>query len=133
MNVLLWILQMVLALFTLAGGAYKVVSIDEWASARWYSAIPRGGWGAVGVFEVVCALLLVVPGAVKRLPFLTPLAAAALAIEGLAVSGLYARYSLALTAANPLVWSLVLALLAAFVAYGRYTLRSSAARPAVAH
>jgi hypothetical protein len=35
---------------------------------------------------------------------LDPLAAAALALESLALAALYARYSLALTAANPLVW-----------------------------
>jgi hypothetical protein len=57
---------------------------------------------------------------------LTPLAAAALALESLALAVLYARYSLALTAANPLVWVAVGALIAAFVAYGRYTLRPAA-------
>ncbi|MET0410494.1 MAG: hypothetical protein ABW217_04335 [Polyangiaceae bacterium] len=33
-----------------------------------------------------------------------------------------AQYSLALTASNPLTWAVVTALLAAFVAYGRYEL-----------
>jgi hypothetical protein len=40
-----------------------------------------------------------------------------------ALAVLYAWYSLALTAANPLVWVVVGALIAAFVAYGRNTLR----------
>jgi len=89
----------------------------------WYHALPRGGWTALGVFEMLCAVLLVVPAAAKWMPVLTPLAAGALALESLALTGLYARYSLQLTAANPLVWSVVMALLAAFVAYGRYALR----------
>lgn len=41
-------------------------------------------------------------------------------------AGLYARYSLKLTATNPLVWSVLMMLLAAFVAYGRYALTSAA-------
>jgi hypothetical protein len=75
------------------------------------------------VFEMLCAVLLVVPAAVKWMPILTPLAAAALALESVALAVLYAWYSLALTAANPLVWVVVGALIAAFVAYGRNTLR----------
>jgi hypothetical protein len=35
----------------------------------------------------------------------------------------YARYSLKLAATNPLVWAVVMGLLAAFVAYDRYALR----------
>jgi hypothetical protein len=78
------------------------------------------------MFEMLCAGLLVVPAAVKWMPVLTPLAAAALALESLALAGLYARYSLKLTATNPLVWSVVMGSLAAFVAYGRYALRPPA-------
>src|SRR5207245_1388511 len=51
-----------------------------------------------------------------------PLAAGALALETLALAGLYARYSLKLAATNPMVWAVVMGLLAAFVAYGRYAL-----------
>jgi len=122
MNVLLWVLQVALALLCLAGGAYKVFMFDQVANEMWYSALPRGGWGALGVFEMVCGVLLIVPAAAKWMPVLTPLAAAAVALETLALAGLYARYSLKLTAGNPLVWAVVMALLAAFVAYGRYTL-----------
>jgi hypothetical protein len=121
MNVLLWVFQAVLAVLYLSGGAYKVFSFDELATQL--DALPRGGWSAVGVFEMVGAVLLIVPAAVKWMTILTPLAAAALALETLALAGLYAQYSLALTASNPLVWSVVMGLLAAFVAYGRYALR----------
>jgi hypothetical protein len=120
MNVLLWVLQVALALLYLAGGAYKTFMFDELASQM--SALSRGGWRALGVFEMLGAVLLVVPAAAKWMPVLTPLAAAALALETLAISGLYARYSLKLAATNPLVWAVVMGLLAAFVAYGRYAL-----------
>jgi hypothetical protein len=123
MNILLWVLQVALAVLCLAGGAYKVFKFDELANTAFYGALSRGGWSALGMFEMLCAVLLVVPAAVKWMPVLTPLAAAALAMETMALAGLYARYSLKLTASNPLVWSVVMGLLAAFVAYGRYALR----------
>lgn len=123
MNVLLWVLQVALALLSLAGGAYKVLMFEELAKMPATSALSRGGWGALGVFEVLCAVLLVVPAAAKWMPVLTPLAAAALALESLALAGLYARYSLKLTATNPLVWVVVMGLMAVFVSYGRYALR----------
>ena len=126
MNVLLWILQAALALLALAGGAYKVFMFDQVANEMWYGALPRSGWSALGVFEMLCGILLIVPAAANWMPALTPLAAAALALETLALAGLYARYSLTLTPANPLVWAVVMALLAAFVAYGRYALKPAA-------
>src|SRR6266478_1290971 len=118
MNVLLWILQVALALLYLAGGSYKVFKFDELANHL--RALSRGGWRALGVLKMVCAVLLVVPAAAKWMPVLTPLVAAALALETLALAGLYARYSLKLAATNPMVWAVVMGLLSAFVAYGRY-------------
>src|SRR6266478_2137560 len=123
MNVLLWVLQAALALLYLAGGAYKVFSFAELAKVPSTAALSRGGWGALGVLEMLGAVLLVVPAAARWMPVLTPLAAAVLALETLALAGLYARYSLKVAATNPLVWAVVMGLLAAFVAYGRYVLR----------
>ena len=120
MNILLWVLQLALALLCLSGGAYKAFKFDE--LAKQMSALSRGGWRALGVFEMVCGILLIVPAAAKWMPVLTTLAAAALALEALALSGVYARYSRRLTAANPLVWSAAMGLMAIFVAYGRYAL-----------
>jgi len=101
-----------------------VVKFDEIANQM--APLSRSGSGAVGVIEMVGAVLLIVPAAAKRMPVLTPLAAAALALESLALAGLYARHSLELAATNPLVWSVAMGLLAAFVAYGRYALRPPA-------
>jgi len=122
MNILLWVLQAALALFCLAGGAYKNFQFAELAKMPATAALPRGGWSALGVFEMLCGVLLVVPAAAKWMPVLTPLAAAALALESLGLAGLFARYSLKLAATNPLVWVVGMGLVAAFVAYGRYAL-----------
>jgi len=120
MNVLLWVLQVALAFLYLSGGAYKVFKFDTLAT--YMRALSRGGWRTLGVLEMLGAVLLIVPAAAHWMPVLTPLAAAALALETLALAGLYARYSLKLTAANPFVWAAVMGLLVAFVAYGRYAL-----------
>jgi hypothetical protein len=120
MNILLWVLQVALAVLSFAGGAYKVFAFDELAKMPATGALPRGGWGALGVFEMLGAVLLVVPAVANRMPILTPLAAAAVALESLALAAVYARYSVELTATNPLVWVVLMGLLAAFVAYGRY-------------
>ena len=119
MNVLLWVLQIGLALQTFAGGAYKVFSFDQIAEMPAMSGLPAAAWTVVGVFEMVCAVLLVVPAATKRMPVLTPIAAAALALESLVLAVLYGQHSVAVTASNPLVWVVGMGLVAGFVAYGR--------------
>lgn len=121
MNVFLWILQGLLAFLLLSGGAFKVFSFAE--VAKQYTAIPLGGWRAIGVFEVLGALLLIVPAATKWMPVLTPIAAALVAVETLALAGYFARHSLAWTASNPMVWNVGMGLIAVFVAWGRFSLR----------
>jgi len=126
MNVVLWVVQLALAFLSFAGGAYKIFMFEELAKMPAIGALPRGGWASLGVVEMLCGVLLVVPAALKWMPALTPLAAAALTLEGLALAALYARYSLELTATNPLVWVVAMGVMAAMVAYGRYALTSAA-------
>jgi hypothetical protein len=120
MNILLWILQAALAFLYLSGGAFKMFKFEELAGQM--RAIPHNGWRTLGLLEMAGALLLVLPPLIKWMPELTPLAATVLAIETLVLAGLYARQSLRLAATNPMVWALVMGLVAAFVAYGRHTL-----------
>ena len=114
MNVLLWIVQVVLALFALAGGSYKVVMADQLTQLPATSALPHGLWVAIGVFEIVCGVLLVVPR-------LSRFGAAALAVENLILAVFYARTSVAIAATNPLVWVVFMAVTAGLVAWGRFT------------
>lgn len=120
MNVFLWILQIALAVMYFAGGAFKLFSYDELAKVPAAAALPRAGWGALGVLEIVCGVLLIVPAATRWMPVLTPLAAAVLVVESFVLACVYARYSLELAITNPLVWAVGLGLTTAFVAYGRY-------------
>ena len=122
MNLVLWVVQVVLALLSFAGGAYKLFMFEELAKMPAMAALSRAGWSALGIFEMVCAVLLVVP-ARARSTYVTPLAATAIGVESLALAALYASYSLQVTMTNPLVWVVMMALMAALVAYGRYSLK----------
>ena len=118
MNVGLWIVSALLALLCVAGGFFKLSQPATLAGQ--FPALPGAAWRALGVVEIVCGVLLIVPAATGWMPTLTPAAAAVLVLETLALSALYARTSTKLTAANPLVFSVVMALLATIVAYVRY-------------
>lgn len=119
MNVILWIVQVLLALPALAGGAYKIFQYEELAKVPAAAALPRVGWSIAGGFELVCGVLLIAPAAIGWMPTLTPLAGAALAVESFALAVLYARYSMAMSPENPLVFAAVMTVLAAFVFIGR--------------
>ena len=123
MNVLLWVVQVLLAMLSIAGGSYKLLAYDQMAKMPQAAAIPHGGWIAIGVFEIVCGLLLLIP----RFRMI-PVAATALAIESIGLAVLDARHSTELTAQNPLVWVVVMAVMAAFVAIGRFKVPTDAGR-----
>jgi uncharacterized membrane protein YphA (DoxX/SURF4 family) len=117
MNVLLWIAQVLLALLSIAGGAYKILEFDQIANMPQTAALPHAVWIALGVFEIICGLLLIIPISGGRF---VPIAATALAIEGIALAVLDARYSTEFKAQNPLVWVVLMAVMAAFIAFGRF-------------
>ena len=118
MNFVLWVVQGLLALLFLAGGGYKLSSAGQ--LTKQLPPHPPRGRRVLRVIEILGGILLIVPAAFHWMPFLTPLAAAVLAIETLALAAFYARYSRKLAATNPMTWALVMGVLAACVAYGRY-------------
>ena len=118
MNVLLWVLQIVVAFLYISGGAYKVFKVETLGGH--FRGLPSNVWRALGVIELVGGVLVVVPAKVSGVPMLTALAAAVLAVESFALAAAYARKSVKLVAANPFGWCATMALLAALVAFGRY-------------
>lgn len=117
MNIFLWILQSLLALLLIAGGGYKAAGAAGLHTQ--FPALPSSAWLGLGVIEVIGGLLIVLPWALKWQPQLTSLAALVLCLEALGLSLVYARASLALSAENPLTFSVPMALMLAIVAYGR--------------
>lgn len=119
MNILLWVVQAVLAFLYLAGGGFKIGNPDDVAKqARTFA---RGAWRFIGALEVVGAILLIVPLAAGWMPVLTPIAAAVLALETFFLAAVYARVSTKLVASNPLVYAVPMGVLALLVALGRFT------------
>lgn len=117
MNVLLWVTQVLLALLSIGGGAFKLLAYNQLAKTPAAAALPHGAWTALGVLELICGILLLVPAA--RMRFIA-LAATALAIESIGLAVIDSRYSTELTAQNPLVWVVLMAVMSVFIAFGRW-------------
>ncbi|HEX6648555.1 MAG TPA: DoxX family protein [Pyrinomonadaceae bacterium] len=122
MNILLWILQILLALLFLFAGITKLVLPYEVLMAN---ASPESiKFSAlflkfIGVVETLGALGLILPGVFHRRQELTPLAAAGLVIVMIgavvvSIMGDGVKFAIA---------PFVVGLLCAFVAYGRWKLR----------
>ncbi len=130
MNRMLWIVQIALALIFLAAGSSKLLMPDAMLAAQFLPSPPF--MRLIGALELLGTLGLVVPGLARVRPGLTPLAAAGLVI----IMGGAVITSLMSGAAGALI-PLVLGLLAAAVAYGRWRVspprqpaRASVLRPA---
>ena len=119
MNVLLWALQILAALLYLSSGVMKVFMFDKVsADVPSFGALPRNGWTALGIVELVCAVGLVVPAALHWHPKLTVLAAIVLAIESLVFIAVHVKYH----EKTPIIMSAVLGIVMVFIAYGRTVL-----------
>jgi len=121
MTYVLWIIQVLLALlFLFSGGTKLVLPIETLMSMGSPNAIALPGlfvW-FIGICEVLGALGLILPGLMRIRPGLTPLAASGLVIIMIGATVLtFAADGIAM-ALPPLV----VGLLAAFVAYGRWRL-----------
>ena len=116
MNIVLWIIQVLLALLFLFSGVMKLIlPIEEMTKQM---AMPGLFLRFLGVVEVLGALGLILPGLFRIKPWLTPLAAVGLTIIVIGATVITLMIGGGATAMIPLVT----ALLSAFVAYGRWRL-----------
>lgn len=116
MNILLWVLQILLALHTGIGAGWKFFNSEQTVPSL--NAIPHGVWLAMSVVELLCSVCLILPAFSASLGILAPIAAACIAAEMLLFSGLHiysgdANY-------GPMIYWLVVAAVCAFIAYGRW-------------
>jgi hypothetical protein len=119
MNVLLWVLQAIGALVFGASGVMKVFMFDKVSGdVPSFGALPRKAWTALGIIELVCVVGLIVPSALPWQPNLTVVAATVLAIETLLFIWVHVKYR----EIGPIIFSAVLGLVMAFIAYGRAVL-----------
>jgi uncharacterized membrane protein YphA (DoxX/SURF4 family) len=120
MNILLWALQILAALLYGASGVMKVFMFDSVSEqVPSFGALPRGAWMSLGILELICAIGLIVPAALRWRPTLTVVAAAVLAIESLVFVWVHVKYR----ESTSIIVSGVLGLLMAFIAYGRLALK----------
>jgi hypothetical protein len=119
MNILLWALQILLALHTLVGAAWKFSNAEQAVPAL--KAIPHEVWLAMAVVEILCSLALVLPALHRSMAILAPVAAVCIAAEMLVFCGLHIRSGDA--SSSHLVYWLVVAAVCAFIAYGRFVLK----------
>ena len=119
MTYILWIVQGLLTLIFLFTGSVKLVLPIEVMTEQ----VPLPGWFVrfLGVAEVLGAIGLILPGLLRIRPGLTPLAAAGLVIIMIGATTLTLAGVVPGGVAAALI-PLVLGLLAAFVAYGRWRL-----------
>ena len=122
MNVLLWIVQVALALLFLFAGTMKFVMSGEEMTA--VVAMPVIFLRFIGACEILGALGLILPGLLKIRPGLTPLAAVGLVIIMIGATVTTAAFMGPQMAVIPFVAGL----LAASVAYGRWRIAPLASR-----
>ena len=114
MNIFLWIIQILLALLFMFAGVAKFI----------FPAPPELGFPDlflkfIGVCELLGGLGLVLPGVFRRQQYLTPLAAIGLTIIMIGA----VIVSVKLFGSKYAISPLVIGLLCAFVAYGRWKVR----------
>jgi hypothetical protein len=121
MTYALWTIQGLLAaLFLFAGGTKLILPMDVLMSMGSPNQIPLPGWFVrfIGVVEVLGAAGLILPWLLHIRPGLTPLAAIGLVIIMIGATVI----TVASGDVAPALIPLVVGLLAAFVAYGRWRL-----------
>jgi hypothetical protein len=79
MNILLWVLQILLALHTTMGAVWKFSNSERTVPSL--KAIPHGVWLAMSVFDLLWSVALILPALNKPLAILAPIAAACIAAE----------------------------------------------------
>jgi hypothetical protein len=120
MNILLWILQVTLALFFAMASMNQLFNYPKLSQQfEIYRALPRAFWAVYAVVALCGAVGLVLT---SFWPLATPVAAAMLALQGLIFAGLYARFA----GFKPSVlmwgvWTLGPVVIAAFIAYARFS------------
>ena len=119
MNVVLWIIAVILAVAFLASGAMKLVKSKEQlveADQGWAGDFSPGLIKTIGALEVLAAIGLILPALLDIAPVLVPLAALGLVMVMAGAVVTHARRQ----ETQMIVVNLVLLVLAAVVAWGRF-------------
>ncbi len=119
MNIVLWIVQGILAFMFLMVGAMKMMRTKEQMAGQmaWVEDFSQGQIRGIGMLEVLGALGLILPGITGILPILAPLAALGLALTMVGAFFTHLRRKELVPMG---MMNLMLLAMAAFVAFGRF-------------
>jgi hypothetical protein len=119
MNIVLWIIGGLLAIFFLAVGSMKLTRSKESLAASglaWTQDFSAGSVKLIGALEVLAALGLILPAVSGVARVLVPLAASGLVVLMAGAAVTHARRK----EPQMIVFNVVLLILAAVVAWGRF-------------
>ena len=114
MNILLWVLQVLLAVVFIAHGLLLLMPPAEIA-AQMVMSLPRAFWVFLGVAEIAAAIGLTLPGLTRVMPWLVSWAAAGIMIVMVSATG----YHIVRGEISSAVVTFVLLIIATYVAYAR--------------
>jgi uncharacterized membrane protein YphA (DoxX/SURF4 family) len=123
MNILLWVLQVLLALVFFAHGMLLLMPPPD-IQAQMYAALPPWFWLFLGIAEVAAAVGITLPGATRILPGLVTAAAAGITFVMVAAT----IWHVVRGEISSAVITLVLLVMATFVTYMRWRVMPIAAR-----
>ncbi len=120
MNIILWIVQILLALaFGMAGIMKATQPINRLETRMgWVKDIGPRGVRLIGSLEILGAIGLILPAVTGILPWLTPVAAAGLALTMIGAMITHGRRS----EYSQIGFNVVLLVLTLFVVYGRFVI-----------
>jgi uncharacterized membrane protein YphA (DoxX/SURF4 family) len=127
MNILLWVVQVLLAVVFIAHGLLLLMPPPEIA-AQMVMSLPRAFWVFLGVAEIAAAIGLTLPGLTRVMPWLVSWAAAGIMIVMISATG----YHIVRGEISSAAVTFVLLLMATFVAYMRLRVMPIAARRSLA-
>jgi len=113
-NILLWVLQVLLAVAFLLHGLLLLMPPAEIA-AQLLMSLPRSFWVFLGVAEIAAAIGLTLPGLTRVMPFFVSWAAVGIMIVMISATG----YHIVRGEYGPAATTFVLLIMATFVAYQR--------------
>jgi hypothetical protein len=123
MNILLWVLQLLLALAFFAHGMLLLMPPPD-IQAQMYASLPPWFWLFLGVAEVAAAVGITLPGATRILPGLVPAAAGGITLVMVSAT----IWHIVRGEISSAAITLVLLVMATFVTYMRWKVMPIAAR-----
>jgi uncharacterized membrane protein YphA (DoxX/SURF4 family) len=118
MNVVLWIIQAILAAMFAMAGLMKATQPKDKLVARlpWVEDFSQGTVRFIGVAELLAAIGLILPAATGIAPILTPIAATGLAVMMVLAAATHIRRK----EPSGVAFNAILFVLAVLVAWGRF-------------